>query len=118
MFKNKPKNENQNDKVGFYNESVVVKSYNDAKQIGEFLIKGRSVMMDVSLITSAETIKIIDFLSGVLFTIHGNYYKYGHKKYIFAPEIMDKTAEIEKPEVVKKETIKKEKPIKIEKIEF
>ncbi len=72
--------------------NVTPKKFSDSKLVSKELLKGNAMVVDVSEMPSAEAVRFIDFITGVLFTTQGGFKKIGHKTYLLAPskEILSK----------------------------
>ncbi len=72
--------------------NVTPKKFSDSKAVAKEILKGNALVIDINEMPKVEAIRFIDFVTGVLFTIGGDFEKIANKTYILAPskEILDK----------------------------
>ncbi len=72
--------------------NVVPTKFSDSKLISKEILKGNALVVDINEMQRIEAIRLIDFITGVLFTTNGGFEKIAHKTYLLAPskEILKK----------------------------
>ncbi|BDU67566.1 MAG: hypothetical protein TYPL_2190 [Candidatus Tyloplasma litorale] len=72
--------------------NVTPKKFSDSRLIGKELLKGNAIVVDINEMPSVESIRFIDFVTGLLFVTNGSFKKVAKKIYLLAPtsEILDK----------------------------
>ena len=72
--------------------NVEPKKFSDSKIISKELLKGNALVIDINKMEKVDSIRMIDFITGVLFTTKGAYSKVAQKTYLIAPsqEILTK----------------------------
>ena len=61
------------------------KQYEEVKEISLQLISGNVVLIDMSQTEKLQTIRFVDFISGVLLSLDGDFEKIAPKIYLLAP---------------------------------
>lgn len=59
--------------------------YSDAKEIGNHLMNNRAVVVNFDQIESADATRIVDFLTGTVFAIHGEIKRIGQMIFLVTP---------------------------------
>lgn len=62
------------------------RSYHEAQEIADNLVNRRSVVINLEKIDREQAKRIIDFLSGTVYAIHGNIQKLGTKTFLCTPD--------------------------------
>ncbi len=79
IFKRKDKN----DKAELLR--INPKSFVDTKEMARQLKKGNVIIVNFEHLNNSEILRIIDFVSGVLFILDGKYKKISNKTYLLSP---------------------------------
>ncbi len=66
--------------------------FEDAKKITKEILKGNAVVLDIEEMSTVEAIRLVDFITGALFTTGGKFKKIANKTYLLAPSqgVLDK----------------------------
>lgn len=67
-------------------ETVVPKSYSDARTIGESFRSGVPVIMNLSEIGEDEAKRLVDFSAGLVYGVHGHLNRITAKVFLLTPE--------------------------------
>lgn len=65
------------------------RSYDEAQQIADELRSKRSVVVNLQRTKPDLSLRIVDFLSGTVYALHGSISKLGPNIYLCAPDIME-----------------------------
>jgi len=64
------------------------RSYEDAKDIGECLLKKKACVVNIHRLQDNNATRLLDFLTGVTFAINGSFQKIDKNVFLFAPNEM------------------------------
>ncbi len=72
--------------------NVSPRKFEDAKAIVKEILKGNALVIDITDMSKVEAIRLIDFITGALFTTGGKFKKIATKTYLLAPskEVLNK----------------------------
>ena len=90
-----PRNENVSNVT---NAKMIVKeprSYDDAKEVAEYLLKGKAVIVNIHKLNESSGTRLLDYLTGVSFAIRGSYQKVDNNVFLFAPKDMPVDGKVE-----------------------
>ncbi len=65
--------------------NVSPKNFENAKAVVKEIVKGNALVLDITDMTKVEAIRLIDFVTGALFTTGGKFKKIATKTYLLAP---------------------------------
>ncbi len=80
------------------NAKMIIKeprSYDDAKEVAEYLLKGKAVIVNIHKLNESSGTRLLDYLTGVSFAIRGSYQKVDNNVFLFAPSEMPVDGKIE-----------------------
>ncbi|MDO4377607.1 MAG: cell division protein SepF [Erysipelotrichia bacterium] len=80
------------------NAKMIVKeprSYDDAKEVAEYLLKGKAVIVNIHKLNESSGTRLLDYLTGVTFAIRGSYQKVDNNVFLFAPNDMPVDGKVE-----------------------
>lgn len=83
------------------NAKMIVKeprSYDDAKEVAEYLLKGKAVIVNIHKLNESSGTRLLDYLTGVTFAIRGSYQKVDNNVFLFAPNDMPVDGRVEASE--------------------
>lgn len=63
------------------------KSFVDAKEMAAELRKGNVLIVDFESVNENEILRIVDFVSGVLYAINGKHKRISSKTYLLSPSV-------------------------------
>lgn len=90
-----PRNENVSNVT---NAKMIVKeprSYDDAKEVAEYLLRGKAVIVNIHKLNESSGTRLLDYLTGVSFAIRGSYQKVDNNVFLFAPKDMPVDGKVE-----------------------
>ncbi len=79
------KSSNKNSEV----RMIIPKGYEDADQIADFLLDGKSVVLNLEGMNIDAAQRVIDFATGACYTIGGNLQKISKKIFIVTPDSVE-----------------------------
>lgn len=94
------------DEASFEMKIITPKSYSDREDIARCLVNGNAVFLNIEALDRASIIRMMDYLSGVIYVIEGKVKWSNSSSVIFAPKnvnisgLEDETEEVEEPEEV------------------
>ncbi len=65
--------------------NISPKKFSNSKPIAKELLKGNALIIDLSKMEKVDSIRLVDFITGVLFTTNGSFKKIAPKTYLIAP---------------------------------
>jgi cell division inhibitor SepF len=79
-------------RVGYRIATIRPQSFTDAKMIGEYFREGIPVIMNLADIEEADAKRIVDFASGLIFSLRGGIERVASRVFLLSPagtELMD-----------------------------
>jgi cell division inhibitor SepF len=73
--------------------TLCLRSYNEARSIGEPYRDGIPVIMNVTEMADADAKRLVDFAAGLAFALHGSIEKVTSKVFLLSPQNIEVTAE-------------------------
>lgn len=70
-------------------------SYSEAQSIADYIIANRSIIINLHKITPDQAKRIIDFLSGTVYSLNGTIQKVGDEIFLLAPNEVNVTGTVE-----------------------
>ncbi len=70
------------------------KSYNEVQEIADNLLNKRAVVINLQRVDHTQAKRIVDFLSGTVYSIKGDIQKLGHETFLCTPDTVDVTGTI------------------------
>lgn len=61
------------------------KKFQDIKAIANEILDGNAVVVELNEMSSSDAIRMVDFLTGVLFVVNGCYKKLSKRSYLLSP---------------------------------
>lgn len=74
--------------------TMTPRAYNDARRLGEEFRDGIPVIVNLGEMHEAEAKRIVDFISGLAFGLHGSIEKIARNVFLLSPRNVDVSAEI------------------------
>lgn len=69
-----------------YEHIIHVRQLNECRTIISYLLNGDSILLNLENIDPKDCGRVVDFLSGAAFALHGRMVKVAHLSYLIAPE--------------------------------
>ncbi len=103
------------DGTAFEMKLITPKDYSDREEIARCLVNGNAVFLNIELLDRASIIRMMDYLSGVIYVIEGKVKWSNSSSVIFAPKNVnisgiedDQAEEVAEEEVESEEVISEE----------
>ena len=105
-------NVNVVDGTSFEMKIITPKSYSDREDIARCLVNGNAVFLNIEALDRASVIRMMDYLSGIIFVIEGKVKWSNSSSVIFAPKNVNISG-LEDAEEVAEETEEVEEAVEI-----
>jgi cell division inhibitor SepF len=73
--------------------TVQPRTYNEARQIGEFFREGVPVIMNLTEMDDHDAKRLVDFAAGLIFGLRGSIERVTNKVFLLSPQNVEVTAE-------------------------